>query len=89
MMWSVPFNPAWEKNQIRAKIEGGQINHILPPEYHGDPLSSEGVLCFQHFGWEMFQQIREAGFSDAYAVSYQSIEFGYLGGEQFMFFAVK
>lgn len=89
MMWSVPFVPNSATNLVRAKIENGEVIHILPAEYHGDPLSTDGVLCFQHFGWEMFGQMRDAGFSDAYAFCYQSTEFGYLGGEQFMFVAVK
>jgi len=89
MMWSVPFIPSSRCNIVRAKIENGQIVHILPPEYHGDPLSSDGVLCFQHFGWEMLGQMRNAGFRDVYALCYQSSEFGYLGGEQFIFVAIK
>ncbi len=89
MMWSVPFVPAARENLVRAIIKNGEIIHIQPPEYHGDPLSSDGVLCFQHFGWEMLEQMRAAGFRDAYALCYQSIDFGYLGGEQFMFVATK
>jgi SAM-dependent methyltransferase len=89
MMWSVPFIPNSPTNLVRAKIENGEIIHIQPPEYHGDPLSGDGVLCFQHFGWQMLDQMRSAGFSDAYALCYHSREFGYLGGEQFMFVAIK
>lgn len=89
MMWSVPFLPCSRSNVIRARIENGEIVHMLPPEYHGDPLSSDGVLCFQHFGWEMLDQMRGAGFRDAYAMCYHSIEFGYLGENQFIFVAVK
>ena len=33
--------------------------------------------------------ITPSGFKDAYALCYHSIEFGYLGGEQFMFVASK
>lgn len=89
MMWSVPFVPSSSKNLVRAKMINGEVSHILPPEYHGDPLSGDGVLCFQHFGWEMLDQIRAAGFRDAYALCYHSMEFGYLGGEQFIFVAEK
>lgn len=89
MMWSVPFIPSSSRNVIRARLVNGDVFHDLPPEYHGDPLSDKGVLCFQHFGWEMLEQMRSAGFSDAYALCYFSTKFGYLGGEQFMFFAVK
>ncbi len=89
MMWSVPFIPSNAKTTIRAKLVEGEINHILPPEYHGDPLSPDGVLCFQHFGWDMLTDIKKAGFKSAHAISYQSSEFGYLGDDQFMFFAEK
>lgn len=89
MMWSVPFISKSRKNSIRAKLVNGQIQNILPPEYHGDPLSANGILCFQHFGWEMLDEMKMAGFSDAYAICYESIPFGYFGGEQFMFFAIK
>lgn len=89
MMWSVPFIPSSRTNLVRARIEDGAITHMQPPEYHGDPLSGDGVLCFQHFGWEMLDQMRASGFRDAYALCYESIDFGYLGGEQFMFVAIR
>lgn len=89
MMWSVPFIPGSAKNVIRARVKNQEIVHVMPPEYHGNPLSNQGVLCFQYFGWEMLDQIRNAGFRNAYALCYHSIEFGYLGGEQFMFVATK
>lgn len=89
LMWSVPFIKESRQNSIRAKVVDGKIEHLLSPEYHGDPLSSKGVLCYQHFGWEMLEQMKASGFSDAYAICYQSIEYGYLGGTQLMFVAVK
>ena len=90
MMWTVPFRRDLEANLIRASLgpDGGLVHHH-PPEYHGDPINSEGCLCFTHFGWEMFDQARSAGFSDAYALAYWSDVFGYLGTEQFVFIATK
>ncbi len=89
MMWSVPFIADHYKNSIRAEIIDGEIVHLQPPEYHGDPLSDKGVLCFQHFGWEMLDQFRLSGFRDAYAMVFHSTKFGYLGGEQIVFMAIK
>jgi SAM-dependent methyltransferase len=89
MMWSVPFIASSPNNLVRSKIVNGQIVHVHPPEYHGDPLSGDGVLCYQHFGWEMLDQMRAAGFRDAYAIAYLSAEFGYLGNEQLMFVGIK
>lgn len=89
MMWSVPFVFNSHSNLVRAEIVDGQIKHIMTPEYHGDPLSDKGVLCFRHFGWEMLDEMRQAGFSDAYAILYRSTKFGYLGAKQAMFIGIK
>ena len=89
ILWSVPFVPNSVKNIICAEIRDGQVHHILPAQYHGDPLSDQGVLCFTYFGWEMLDQFRDAGFSDAYAAAFHSLKFGYLGGTQFVFIARK
>ncbi|MCR6626421.1 MAG: class I SAM-dependent methyltransferase [Pseudoxanthomonas sp.] len=53
---------------VRAEVTGsGEIVHLLPPEYHGDPISG-GVLCFYHFGWDILDEVRAAGFSEAHMV---------------------
>lgn len=45
----------------------GKIEHLLEPEYHGDPISG-GVLCFYHFGWDVLDAATSAGFSSAMMV---------------------
>lgn len=90
LFFTVPFDRNAEKNILRArKSEDGKIEHLLPPEYHGDPLNSEGCLAFHWFGWEMVGQLKEAGFSRVNAHLYWSREFGYLGNEQMVFVAGK
>lgn len=42
----------------------GEVEHLLEPEYHGDPISG-GVLCFYHFGWDVLDAAAKAGFSSA------------------------
>ena len=89
-MWSVPFADNVYENIMRAFIdENGKICHILEPEYHGDPVAEGGILCFTHFGWQMLEQVKNSGFSAAYAFLYRSEIFGYLGGEQMLFIAEK
>jgi SAM-dependent methyltransferase len=89
-MWSVPFRPDLESNLERASLNAiGEIIHHEPPEYHGDPISSEGCLCYNHFGWEVLEQVKNAGFTNSYAVPYWSKYFAYLGMEQFLFVAEK
>jgi hypothetical protein len=89
MMWSVPFAASQKAKAIRAVVKDGEIRHILPPEYHGDPLNANGCLCYQHFGWEMLPQVCDSGFSRAYAITYESQHFGYIGAGQLLFVAVK
>jgi hypothetical protein len=89
MLWTLPFVTSNERNTIRATVINGPIEHLPPPEYHGDPVNTEGCLCFTHFGWEMLEQVRSSGFSDAYAIPYNSKEFGYLAAGQIFFVAVR
>ena len=88
MLWTIPFNRDEEQNLIRARVkDDGAIEHLMEPEYHEDPISQAGCLCFTHFGWEMLSEVKVAGFFDAYAMLFWSRQFGYLGGEQILFVA--
>ena len=90
LIFSVPFQRNSAEHIVRARVlSNGEVEHILPPEYHGDPLNSSGTLCFYHFGWELLEQLRRLGFGSAKSYLYWSREFGYLGQEQMMFIARK
>jgi SAM-dependent methyltransferase len=81
MLLSVPFHRG-PKHLERARVrEDASIEYLLPPEYHGDPLDPEGCLCFHHFGWDVLDFLKEAGFKRATAYAIWSREFGYLTGE--------
>jgi SAM-dependent methyltransferase len=84
-LWSAPFDYGFPQDTlIRASMGvDGNIAHHLPPEYHGDPLS-DGVLCFQHFGFDVIDDMRRAGFASAAIHFYWSIELAYLGGLQYL-----
>ena len=91
LLFSVPFHR--EPNHLlraRVKDDGG-IEHIHPPEYHGDPLNPQGCLCFHHFGWDMLDFLKQAGFRQAVVYSIWSPELGYLAnpGDLLTFSAVK
>jgi hypothetical protein len=66
------------------------VVHLLPPEYHGDPVTDTGCLCFYHFGFDLLDVCKSAGFAEAHALLYYDSHFGYLGfGEQVVFLARK
>lgn len=90
MLFCVPFDATSAHNRIRARVTSdGTIDHLAPPEYHYDPLNPEGCLCFQHFGWEMLEELKQAGFSNVTALCYYSRDYAYLGGEQIQFLAER
>ena len=87
---TVPFNLNSETTLIRARVlSDGSIEHLLPAQYHGDPLSAEGVLCYQTFGWDLLTLLAETGFPDPAIYFFWSEKFGYLGGLQFVIFGRK
>lgn len=78
---TTPFTDTNAHDEIRARLtENGEIEHLMEPEYHGNPVDPEGgALCFRYFGWDMLERLRSAGFSHAEVVFYWSRRFGYLG----------
>lgn len=87
---SVPMNLESETNIARAVIDpDGSIRHLLEPQYHGDPVRAEGVLCYHEFGWELLDQLRAAGFTEAVLWTVWAPEFGYLGSFQPFYIARK
>lgn len=90
LIFSVPFIKNAKETLIRAIMSStGEVTHLLPPEYHGDPINTDGCLCFYHFGWDILTDLKAIGFHSAFALTYWSKELGYLGGEQLLFIAVK
>ncbi len=86
----VPFYPYQQFNTLRAYIDDDeQIVHLEPPEYHGNPLSEDGSLCYHNFSFQLPDEIRETGFRDVEVVFYWSEKYGYLGGLKALFIATK
>lgn len=82
---TVPFLLTSQSTLVRAQIrDDGSVHHLLAPEYHGDPLDPQGVLCFYHFGWDLLESLVDVGFCDAGLYLYWSFNRGYLGGLQFV-----
>jgi SAM-dependent methyltransferase len=91
ILLSVPFHRG-ERHLVRARCgDDGTIEHIEPPEYHGDPVDPQGCLCFYHFGWELMDDFLAAGFQTAVAAIFWSLDLCYTdgGGESIQFLAQK
>jgi tetratricopeptide (TPR) repeat protein len=89
LLFSLPFNPQAAENVKRAiSNPDGTTEHLLPAQYHGDPVNGE-CLCYHTFGWKLLEQLRDIGFEDAKAYFCWSDKLGYLGEDQIIFVAVK
>jgi SAM-dependent methyltransferase len=90
LVMTVPFALLSPTHTVRATVgPDGSVRHLMPPEYHGDPLDPAGALCFYHFGWELLDDLRRCGFADAALHFYWSRELGFLGGTQFVIRATR
>ena len=50
----------------RARLVNGRVEHLLPPEYHGDRIRGRHqVLAFRNYGGDITGRLRAAGFGDA------------------------
>jgi SAM-dependent methyltransferase len=49
----------------RARLVDGEIEHILPPEFHTDPFKGNSqVLVFRDYGLDITDRLKDAGFTD-------------------------
>lgn len=82
LIGTFPFNYNVEATEIRARLTSDGIDHLHPPEYHGNPVDPEGgSLVFQIPGWDILTMCREAGFAWAKMVFTGSDRLGIAGAE--------
>ena len=64
MIFTTPFFNTLNKSLVRAFVNSkNDIVHLENPAFHGNPLSKDGSLVFYHFGWDLIDKLRKAGFS--------------------------
>jgi SAM-dependent methyltransferase len=82
MFATFPFNWNSEIGTQKAELVDGQIRHLVEtPEYHGDPMQSQGILVFRIPAWDIIAMAREAGFTTAHLVYYSSAIGGLIGAD--------
>jgi SAM-dependent methyltransferase len=52
-----PFHAYASATVRRSEVVDGVINHLQPPEYHGNPLGG-GSLVFSDFAWDFIEQVQ-------------------------------
>lgn len=89
MLATFPFHSDKDESVIRARLNSGQLEKILPPAFHGNPVSADDCLVFTDFGWDLLSTIKRASFSKVGVDVYASEYYAHLGGGQLVFRAVK
>jgi SAM-dependent methyltransferase len=65
--------------QWAKRLENGTIVHLYPPEYHGNPMSSEGSLVTWHWGFDIKEIVASASGCDSEIVQCQDSTMGIEG----------
>ena len=88
---TIPFHPGRAKTIRRAYLnDDGSVEHILPPEYHGNPVMEQPSLVISEFGWDLLDMAKNAGFENGFIRGYWSFRCGHLGsGLQLIFILGK
>jgi len=58
------------------------------PDYHGNPVSKQGALVYRYPGWQLLDDLHQAGFRDAAIHAISSTAYGVLGKELPIVFVV-
>jgi SAM-dependent methyltransferase len=89
LIWTAPFVSGQFETIVRAKVDSsGSVAHLMEPEYHGDPVNPDGgILCYQHFGWDVLDTMRSVGFAKASVFQTWSMAYGLIGPAQLIFVA--
>lgn len=87
---TVPFLYGQQEHVVKAiwRGEGQEPDVIGEPDYHGNPVSDEGSLVYRYPGWQLMNDLREAGFRDAAIHAISSTAYGVLGEELPIVFVV-
>ena len=76
-VFTVPLSSA-TRTVERAVVRDGKIEHLLPPEYHGDRIRGAGrVLVYRDYGTDIIERLRAQGFAEV--VIDRRFETGFLG----------
>ncbi|MDD5365095.1 MAG: class I SAM-dependent methyltransferase [Gallionellaceae bacterium] len=60
-VFTVPIVNKHKPSRARAVIgEDGEVTHLLPPVYHGNPVSADGALVTVDWGFDICRHIFEA-----------------------------
>lgn len=65
-VFTVPINIHDATVERARLLAGGDVEHLLPAEYHGDPVGDAGrILAFRNYGADIVDRLIASGFDSA------------------------
>lgn len=65
-VFTVPLHDGYETIERVTFTSGGEIQHLLQPEYHSDPIRGhKKILAFRNYGYDILDRLIEQGFTRA------------------------
>lgn len=58
-LMTVPITRRGQSSRRRASLEGGVVTHHLPPEYHGNPIGTDGSLVTVDWGYDIVAYLQK------------------------------
>lgn len=79
-IFTVPtFSHLVESERRARHLDDGTVEHLAPPEYHGNPMSEEGSLVTFHYGYDLPALIHEWSGLDVEVTRFWDPEHGIIG----------
>lgn len=73
---AVPVANRFKPSQRRARMVDGAVNHILPPQYHGNPMSRDGALVTMDWGYDIAPLLTKFSGIPFYSQTFENLELG-------------
>lgn len=83
-VYTIPWYPA-SKTRTRAYEVDGRIEHVLEPDFHGNPIDPAGSLVFSEFGEDLPDIVFEASGMRTCIIRDKKQEYGILGDSVIVF----
>ena len=76
-IFTTPLVSKTQPTQARASREAdGTIEHLAPPEYHGNPVNPDGALVTWHLGFDLAAKILEVAKTPTIVFSLDRLDLG-------------
>lgn len=91
LIFRIPIDWNKEKTVKLAELKDCEITFLAPPSYHGgfSYTNPNGSLVFYEYGCDIFEILKNAGFSKTYGIAIEDEKFGNIGIDPIVVFVCE